>query len=101
MESLGTAAVISLLIEAAKNSKLSALAWVDHGTVRVTRLLSLLGAAATASGLLVSYVGTTLTVENLTAWTFALFLWEVAKQFGLQELAYRAAVRPSTSGAAQ
>lgn len=101
MESLGTAAIISLLIEWAKNSKIQALAWVDHGTVRVTRLLSLLGAAATTAGLLVSYQGTTLTVENLTISTAGLFVWEVAKQFGLQELAYRAAVRPTTSGAPQ
>lgn len=101
--SLGIAALVPLLIEWAKNSKLPMLAWLDHGTVIWSRLLSLAFAAATAAGLVVGFDGSfwsggTLTVANLSIWTLPVFLWEMAKQFGLQELAYRAAVKPETPG---
>lgn len=98
MESLGVAALLPLIIEYLKNSRLPIFGWVNHGTVLVTRLLSLAGAAANASGMLVTYADDTLTIVNLTIGTVALFAWEVAKQFGLQEVFYRAAVRPAESG---
>lgn len=91
---LGIAALAPLFIEWCKNSKLPFLGWIDHGTVMASRLLSLTIAAMTGAGMLYSFEGTTLTITGITFSSMLVFLWEMAKQFGLQELAYRAAVQP-------
>jgi hypothetical protein len=100
---LGLAAVVPLAIEALKNSRLPGLGWINQGTVVVSRLLSLLCAAAAAAGLVVEFDGSlltpgTLTIANLGLWTAARFSWELVAQFSLQELAYRAAVQPTSAG---
>lgn len=90
---LGIAALVSLLIEWAKNSRLPWLGWINHRTALISRLLSMIAAAATAAGLAYTFDGGVLTVSGITAWSVLLFFYEAAKQFALQEVAYRGAVK--------
>lgn len=76
--------------------------WLSHHTDLCNRIASVIMATATNAGIDVVYAWSgetlTLTLGGLTMANVLTFLWSVANSAAMQELIYRAAVKPNNKG---
>lgn len=91
---LGLAAVLPILLNWMKNSRLPMFSWINENTGLVSRAFSIVFAALTTVGIAFTYSDGSLTITGLTPWAILNFVWQVIQQFSMQEVAYRA-IKPS------
>ncbi len=91
---LTIAAGIVAFIQWLKKSNLPIFSWINAGTGRLNRIVSVVCAAASAQGIGVTWDTEkhALTLTGLTLAAVLGFLWHWIQQFGLQEWIYRSAI---------
>jgi uncharacterized membrane protein len=98
-DKIGLAILIPWVIEQMKTSRWRIFDWIGPYSTRVARMLSLVGAATATAGIIVRYDPTaeTLLLTHVSVSSLALLLFELVKQFAMQEAAYRSAFKTPTS----
>lgn len=98
-DKLGLAILIPWLIEQMKTTNLPFFNWIGPYSTKLARSLSIGGAAAATVGIIFRYdpAAETLLITGISAWSMILFVFEFLKQFAMQEAAYRAAFKSSST----
>lgn len=94
---LTIAAGIVAFIQWLKKSNLPIFGWINAGSGKVNRLISVVAAAASAQGIGVTWDTEhhALAITGLTLAAVGGFAWHWIQQFGLQEWIYRSAIYKS------